>query len=372
MKRPVEVVNKYKTETAIFAIAILSRWLALFLGWLFSGTEQSFFENVYDTFIKAGDTPHYIEIAKNWYVSGGEKANLIVFFPLYPILIRVVQTVAGSYFAAGLIVSNVSWGIGACVFYKLLRLDYNEDKSAYGLFAFLLFPFSFFGAAVYTEGLFMMLTVMSLYFMRGNKWLAAGICGLLCSLTRMQGIVLMFVFLYEFAIDGLKNKNFNSKAVAAAALTAVGFCIYLIINKVVHGEWFKYLEFQAAAPWYNKAQWIGSNLKQHYDMALEHEGLALYIYWPQIILFFGGVLALFYGLHKNIRTSYIVYGGVYMAATYIHGWLISGGRYMAMCMPMFIILAAVDNVKVRNIILAFFGLMYIVLAALWLKGYAIM
>ena len=32
------------------------------------------------------DAPHYVAIAKNWYVNTGDAANFIVFFPLYPIL----------------------------------------------------------------------------------------------------------------------------------------------------------------------------------------------------------------------------------------------------------------------------------------------
>ena len=35
------------------------------------------------------DAPHYVAIAKNGYVNTGDAANFIVFFPLYPILIRL-------------------------------------------------------------------------------------------------------------------------------------------------------------------------------------------------------------------------------------------------------------------------------------------
>lgn len=356
----------------IFLAVILSRWLVFLLAWAFSDTGTGFFQAIYDSFVKAGDTPHYIEIAQNWYTSSGDTRNLIVFFPLYPILIKIISLVAQSYFVSGLIISNICAGIGACIFYDLLRIDLDEESSYLGLFLMLLFPYSFFTAAVYTEGLFMMLTAAGLYCLRKKYWLSAAIFGFLCTLTRMQGLILAFAFAYELLVDFSASKKIDKKSVIAVLAPLLGFFIYLLINKIIYGQWFMFLEFQADEPWYNEAKWIGTNLAQHYDMALEYEGLSMYIYWPQIILFFAGAAALIYGLCTHIRTSYIVYAGVYMAMTYFQGWLISGGRYMSMCLPLFIIIASIKNKTFKYILLAVSALFYTLLAIMWFKGYAIM
>lgn len=350
----------------IFMLAVFSRWLIFVLGWAASGREVGFFTAVYESFIKAGDTPHYLEIARNGYTAVGESRNLIVFFPLYPLLIRIVSVIVRNDFISGLLISNVCSGLGACFFYRLLRMDFTEEQSCFGLFVCLLFPFSFFTAAVYTEGLFFLLTAAAFYAMRKKNWISAAICGFLCALTRIQGLALLPMFLYEL----LRERD--KKAVAAVIAPALGFFIYLLINRLVYGQWLMYLEFQAAAPWYNRAQWIGANLKQHYEMALEHPALAMYIYWVQLILFFASVGAMFYGLRRRIRTSYIVYAGVYTAMTYFHGWQISGGRYMSMCLPLFIIAAAMENRIFKSLLLMVSVLFYTILAILWMKGYAIM
>lgn len=54
------------------------------------------------------DSPHYIDIAKNGYVNEGEQRLLIVFFPLYPLLIRLTTFSFDYINLSALIVSNVS------------------------------------------------------------------------------------------------------------------------------------------------------------------------------------------------------------------------------------------------------------------------
>lgn len=363
----------YKTYLWIFLAAVLSRWAVFLFAWAVSGSGTSFFDAVYSVFIKAGDTPHYIEIARNGYSAAGDTKNLIVFFPFYPVLIKLLAFVVQSFFASGLIISNICSGIGACVFYELLRLDFDEDSSCFGLMLMLLFPFSFFTAAVYTEGLFLLLCSAALYCMRKKYWIYAAVFGFLCALTRIQGMILAFAFAYELLVDFSSSKKLDKKSAAAVLAPLLGYFVYLLINRLVYGDWFIYLDFQADEPWYNEAHWISSNIAQHYDMAVQYKhNLAMYIYFPQIILFFAGTAALLLGIKRRIRTSYIVFGGAYMAVTYFHGWQISGGRYMSMCLPLFIIAASCKSRTAQYALLGVSALFYTALAVLWFKGYSIM
>ena len=70
----------------VFTIAI--HWGMMLLSYILlsmtQGVEESFFAMYVTKFISGGDTPHYINIATNGYMSSGESANLIVFYPLYP------------------------------------------------------------------------------------------------------------------------------------------------------------------------------------------------------------------------------------------------------------------------------------------------
>ena len=124
---------------------LLSRAAVLLIGYLFyllrepDGTLGLFKEWL----MQAGDVPHYLRIAENGYSVGDAYENLVVFYPLFPFFIRLLQYVVGDYFIAGLLVSNLSAVIGTCYFYKLVRLDYPHSVARDTVAFFLLYPFPF-------------------------------------------------------------------------------------------------------------------------------------------------------------------------------------------------------------------------------------
>lgn len=73
------------------------------------------------------DSPHYIDIAKNWYVNEGEQRFFVVFFPLYPLLVRLITFSFEHINLSALLVSNVSSIFAAVYLFKLAKLDFNDD-----------------------------------------------------------------------------------------------------------------------------------------------------------------------------------------------------------------------------------------------------
>lgn len=364
-----------KKHGAIFGGAVISRLLLLLLGYIFlkmTGNSRT----IPEIFSTASDTPHYLYLAENWYTSTGEKANLLVFYPLYPLLIKIVQFFVRNYTFAGVLISFVCFGIASCYLYNLLGMDYDKKRSMDGLLAFWLFPFGFFYMAVFTESLFVMLTVMSLYYTRKHNWLAVGIIGLLAAATRTQGILVFVPALIELLFTArersLQKEKWFSPKMLYILLIPVGYLCYLILNKIYGGSFTKFLEYQAAAPWYNSAQWIGNNITQQIGMAKEHFYLSLIIYWPQVLLFFVAIVMLFYGVKKKINTLYLAYLGVYTATSYLSGWLISGPRYFMGCMAIYLIFAHIENQTVRRALLFVMGLLLMLFNVLWFSGQAIM
>ncbi|MFP5307563.1 MAG: mannosyltransferase family protein, partial [Gammaproteobacteria bacterium] len=73
------------------------------------------------------DSLHYLAVAEHGYTSEGERRFFIVFFPLFPLLIRVVSAVTADYHHAALVVSTVA-SVGAGVLlYRLTRLELGEQ-----------------------------------------------------------------------------------------------------------------------------------------------------------------------------------------------------------------------------------------------------
>ena len=107
-------------------------------------------------------------------------------------------------------------------------------------------------------------------------------------------------------------------------------------------------------------------------MAINYQGLSLIIYWVQIALYFIALAALFYGLWKKERMSYLLYGGAYLGFTYLSGWMISGGRYMLCCIPMMIVGADIKEGIFKKILFFAMGGLFFAYSIFYLMGYAIM
>jgi hypothetical protein len=112
----------------------------------------------------------------------------VVFFPLYPLLMRLGGMALGGHpLLAGLIVSLAAFAGALTLLYRLAQLELGDD---YGWRVILLvstFPYALYFSAVYTESLFLLLSVGAFYAMRRGRlgWVAA--CGLAAGVTRPNG-----------------------------------------------------------------------------------------------------------------------------------------------------------------------------------------
>ena len=320
-----------------------------------------------------GDATWYLDIAQNGYAKDGEKAIALVFYPLYPMLMRLLGLVTGDLALAGQIISRVSYCAASVLLYELILLDGTERQAWDGVLLMALYPYSMFVLGVFTEGLFLALTIGGLLAIRKRKFIAAGILGFLAALTRTQGMLLVFPAVYALITARLGGEKRKIKwSDAAVLLIPAGFGVYLFINYALHGNPFQFLIYEAGEPWYQSTRWVGDNIAQHYHMALDYEGLSLFIYWVQIALYFLTLGILAYGLYKKEQTMYLLYGSVYLGFTYLSGWMISGGRYMLCCVPVYIVLSRLKEGPVRKLLIAAAGFLFFAYSLFYLRSYAIM
>ena len=317
-------------------------------------------------FTTAGDAPHYLFLATEGYQATGEQANLIVFYPLYPLLMRLLSFVTGNAAISGVLISQISFSAASVVLFRLIEKDHSARAARLGTLLMVLYPFCVFTMGVFTEGLFLLLTLLTLSAIRERRYLAAGIFGFLAAFTRTQGMLLLAPALYEWIVSRKSRRGWF------VFLIPLGFGAYLLLNRVLQGSFFRFLEHQAAPPWYQTTKWVSENLAQHFDMAQAYPGLAFIIYGVQIALYFLTAAALFYGLWRGTRTCYLVYGAAYLIFTYFSGWMISGGRYMLGCVPLFLIAADIKSARAGQLLLAASALLFALYTFLFLQGYAIM
>ncbi len=132
------------------------------------------------------DTLWYLRIAARGY----DLPASVVFYPLYPALIRFVSYLVEPV-AAALLVSTIA---SFFYFLGLLRLARREAPDVLPLRVLALaavWPASFFLFAAYTEALAMALIVWSIAQARDENWLSAAFCALAAGLTRSAGTLLI-------------------------------------------------------------------------------------------------------------------------------------------------------------------------------------
>lgn len=161
------------------------------------------------------DTTWYVIIAQSGYRYDGRAA---AFFPLYPLLVRGVDPVVpGDAFVAALVVSILTCYAALVVVHRLTAGVLGEETGRRTLFYLLAFPTGFFLIAAYNESLFLALSAGSLYCMRRRNWWLAALLAGLASGTRLAGVLLAVVFVYEY----LRQRGFDPRRIRPDLLWAV-------------------------------------------------------------------------------------------------------------------------------------------------------
>lgn len=321
-----------------------------------------------------GDAVRYLDIAKNGYTAVGENAINLVFYPLYPYLIRFLSLIVPNRALSGLIISRVSFAGAAVLLYEWILYERKCTADAWlGVMLLSLYPFSVFVLGVYSESLFLVLTIGCLFLLRKKRFVCAGIAGFLAALCRVQGMLLILPAAYEMLSLRLgdEKRRFSPKDLSVLLIPA-GFGVYLLINYALHGNPFQFLQYEAGEPWYQTTHWISRNIALQYSLSRQHQGLSWIIYLPQIALYFLALCTMLLGVKEKTPVSVILYGGAYLGFTFLSGWMISGGRYMLSCVPIYLILSSVKSASARRLLVLAFALTNVVYSLLFYMSYAIM
>lgn len=185
------------------------------------------------------DSSHYIEMAHNGYSS----PFLYAFFPLYPILIKTLTVIIPSYQISGALISNI------CAFLSLLILhDLTKDKENLKyIICFIFTPILAYTSIVYTESLFMLLTLLGYYLYKKDKYILSAIVVGLSILTRNSGIILWGAIgldmLYRLFITKDKNIKFKNILLFGLISLALGM-IYPTYSYIKTGNFLEFTSVQ--------------------------------------------------------------------------------------------------------------------------------
>ena len=214
------------------------------------------------------DAIRYATIAANGYIS----LEYAAFFPFYPFLEYLVSIpLLHDVYLAGILISNLAFIATLVVLYRFVEIEFDSDTAKRATLYLAIFPSAFFFFAAYNESLFLLLMLLSFYSLRRNFWWRAGIFGGLATLTRSAGLILLPLFIYEFARhmwpptqelrQAWQNKQYRYilrklSDLSAALLIPFGLGIYVFYLQLRFDDPLAFFHAQAqwrqgpSPPWY--------------------------------------------------------------------------------------------------------------------------
>ncbi len=315
------------------------------------------------------DGKYYLNIAQYGY-QGLDQA----FFPFFPLAIRTLIFVGLEPISAAIIIVSFSLFLFLYFLAKLIQIDYPGNTYIWVLLFFLSFPTSFFLGNIYTESLFLFLTILSFYSVRKKKIFLGGVIGGFAAGTRIVGIFLIPALAYEIYEQQKKQKKKSIKAYVPLLFIPVGLFSYMGYL------WYRYsdaLLFVHQQPSFGAGRSGGEIILlpqviyRYFKIfiSVPHNELLFIISLMEFLTFFIGMIILFLCYKSNMRKSYLIFSFSVLLFPTLSGTLSSLPRYALCAFAIFIYLGLLRS-KIFKILLIISGLIVeSIFAILFFQGY---
>ncbi len=313
----------------------------------------------------------------------------IVFFPAYPMLMRVAGRLLGgeasAFVIGGTLVSFGAFFWGLTYLFRIARdMLADDDRARYAVWLIAAYPFAWFFSAIYTEALFLVGAVGAFYHFRRSELLRAGLWGLLVGLTRPNGCFLSIPlgvaaispWLPTWIAGGgdtspdrdpsRRNAKALLSALCAAAMPGIGVLLYSAYVWRLTGHPLAWAEGHAA--WGREYRGLSVLVSDRYAW-LANDGV--YAYTSQVpgdlvnalgALF---VLVAAWPVARRLGLAYSVFILVNILPPMAAGGMLSAGRFSSVLFPAFVWFATVVPERHRSGWLASFMAMQAFGAALF-------
>ncbi len=284
------------------------------------------------------DAPHYLDIARDGYVTEGEARKWIVFYPLYPWVVRVFSFVLRDHLLGALVVSALASVAAAVLLQRLTELDYERAVGRAAVWFMFIFPTSYFFHTSYTESLFVALALGAFLAARTRRWPVAGLLAALACMTRVNGLLLVPALAAEAFLQYREERPRRSHAEWLwVALAGVGFGVFLLLNYAVHGDPFAFQKITQTA-WHKQLAppWLG--IASAWDAGWRAPAEAHMVGTEELFFILLG-LACTVWCWRTLRASYAVWMTFNWLLWTSTSFILSTPRYTLILFPIYILFA---------------------------------
>ncbi len=322
------------------------------------------------------DTGFYVSIVEEGYINEAAPFPSTAFFPLLPLLMRAVLPVVNDAVLAGLLVSNLSLLGATGLLYRLVEQEWGQKIADRAVWYLLIFPASFFGSAIYSESVFLLCAIGSLYSARRGRWGPAGLLGFLAGTARFMGLVALPMLAVEWWVQR-RMKNHPDRpgwmGLLAPAAVPLGTLAYIAYLWAAFGDGLAFV--RASAAWARQPRlptemladlfrppaggWPAALLAGNFplDNWLDFAFVAIFLCLGLVIL-----------SQRRWSEAVFVLAGTLLPLS--SGLLMSQRRYMWVLFPVFILLARWGQHPLLDRLITAISLLYGgLLIALFANGY---
>lgn len=212
---------------------------------LHAGWSLNPFTLVIDSGIR-NDAIWYADIARHGYQYSPYHMSSIGFYPLYPLLVRLLSLLAGNVYLAGMLISTVCMFLAVALLNVWLSDRGLGDRLPLATALLLAFPFSFFYAAMYTESLYLVLVLATFIWYERQRWWLAALCIFLAVLTRPTAVILPPTLLVLMLV----SRRGGWKPWIPVVAGGLGILAFAAYQYVAFGTPMAYTHTHAGAPEY--------------------------------------------------------------------------------------------------------------------------
>jgi hypothetical protein len=314
------------------------------------------------------DAVHYVNLAENGYQATGEPRFLIVFYPLFPWLIRIAALIFHNYIISALIVVAIASVAAGLLLKRLVKLDYGDEVAERAVWFMFIFPGSAALHLPFTESVFLVLALGSFLAARTDRWPAAGLLGALACLSRINGLVLIPALAVEAGHQFWITRRWRWQWLWIGFI-GLGIAGYLLLNYHVHDNPFIFMTYRREH-WFQIVSWPWIGVREKILMAWHGTGEAGAITGVQDLLFLIlGFAATIWSFIK-LRPSYAVWMTCNWLLVASTTFIIAVARYTLIMFPLFILFSLLSTRQSWRRILTVWSLLFLALfTALYVEGH---
>ncbi len=280
------------------------------------------------------DSYWYLDIVEHgYYLKTDNTLSNVAFFPLYPVLIKIAGTILlGHFVLAGWLISIASLFLAVSYFYRLVREFHPDIDPLLPIIFMLVFPTAFFFNIVYTESLFLFLTLACFYYTFRRQFWLAGVFAFFAALAHSNGVFLAIPLLWEtWRVYGFRS--LYTWRILPITLPAVAMVSFFAYSAWKFHDLFLFFKLESA--------W-GRSFKLNPDHFLffSHPAIMNFVIDLSFTLLILTVIVLVW---RTLSPLYAVFMSATVLAALTSGTLMSIGRYSLVLFPMFILLATISN-----------------------------